>query len=122
MWRPIRKVIGLPSLLQTTSFVDRILHIHIALSAKLEAANKALAKERATRQVADQALQASQEMGSALTRDLQYARAFADVLKEELSAKSMTLDELVIQEREAQIRLYILGDEKKAHEQLLEST
>jgi hypothetical protein len=61
-------------------------------------------------------------MGSALTRDLQYARAFADVLKEELSAKSMTLDELVIQEREAQIRLYILGDEKKAHEQLLEST
>jgi hypothetical protein len=39
-------------------------------------------------------------MGSTLTRDLQFARTSADILKEELSAKSVTLDELVIQERE----------------------
>jgi hypothetical protein len=45
----------------------------------------------------------------------------ADTIKEELSAKSATLDELVIQEHEAQARLWSLSDEKKAKEQLLES-
>jgi hypothetical protein len=51
MWRPIRKVIGPPSLLQTTySFAGRILCICVALSAKLEADNKALAKEKDARQ------------------------------------------------------------------------
>jgi hypothetical protein len=85
----------------------------VALSTKLEVANKALSKERATGQVADQALRASQEMGSALTRDLQSAQAYAIMLKEELSAKSVTLDELVIQEREGQIRLQAPSDEKK---------
>jgi hypothetical protein len=38
-----------------------------------------------------------------------------------LSTKSGTLDELVIQELEAQVTLQILGDEKKAQEKLLES-
>jgi hypothetical protein len=60
MWRLIGKVRGLPSLLQTTcSFVDHILHICVALSSKLEAANKALAKEKAARQVVDQDLWSS---------------------------------------------------------------
>jgi hypothetical protein len=40
-------------------FDDRILYICAALSAKLEAANKALAKERAVQQVVDHTLQAS---------------------------------------------------------------
>jgi hypothetical protein len=67
----------------------------------LEVAEKALAKERVARQVADQALQASQETGAALTRDLQSICASADAIKEELSAKLPTLDELVIWEHEA---------------------
>jgi hypothetical protein len=55
--------------------------------------------------VANEALQASQEAGSALTRDLQYVWASADVLQDELFAKLATLDELVIQEREVQTKL-----------------
>jgi hypothetical protein len=39
-----------------------------------------------------------------------------------LSSKSRALDELVVWEREAQIRLQTLGDEKKTQEQLLDST
>jgi hypothetical protein len=57
MWRSIKKVIGPPSLLQTTcSFADHILRICVAFFAKLEAANKALAKEKVARQAVDQAL------------------------------------------------------------------
>jgi hypothetical protein len=71
MCRPIGKVIGPPSLLHTTySFANHVLHLYVALAAKLEVANKALAEERVDRQVVGQALWASQEMGSALTRDL----------------------------------------------------
>jgi hypothetical protein len=52
MWRPIGKVIGPPSLLHTThAFADHICHTCVALTAKLEAANKALAEERSARQV-----------------------------------------------------------------------
>jgi hypothetical protein len=39
-----------------------------------------------------------------------------------LSYKSATLDELVVREREIQIRLHALGDEKKTQQQLWEST
>jgi hypothetical protein len=60
-------------------------------------------------------------MGFSLTRDQQSAWASVDIIKEELSIESGTLDELVIQELEAQVRLQILGDEKKAQEKLLES-
>jgi DNA repair protein RadC len=60
-------------------------------------------------------------MGLSLTRDQQSAWASVDIIKEELSTESGTLDELVIQELEAQVRLQILGDEKKAQEKLLES-
>jgi hypothetical protein len=92
------------------------------LSAKPEVANKVLVTEKAARQVADQALWASQGTSTALTQDLQSAQASAHILKEELSAKSATLVELVIREQEAQVRLQILDDEKKAQDQLLEST
>jgi hypothetical protein len=77
--------------------------------------------------VADQALRASQESNSALTRDLQVVWASTDTLKEELEAarastivarhelfsKSAAFDELVAQEREAQNKLQTLGNEKK---------
>jgi septal ring factor EnvC (AmiA/AmiB activator) len=120
---PIRKVIGPPSLLHAICpFADFILQICVALTAKVEAAEKALAEEKAAHQVVDQALQTSQEAGSTLTRDLQFARASTNALKEEFSAKSTTLDELVIRESEAQTKLQTLGEEKKTQEQLLEST
>jgi hypothetical protein len=49
-----------PSILHVAcTFADFILHIYVALTAKLEAANKALAEERASQQVTDQALRAS---------------------------------------------------------------
>jgi hypothetical protein len=91
---------------------DFILLMCVALTAKLEAANKAFAEEKASRQVVDQA---SQESRYALNRDLQSVWASADILKEELeaahasattareelSSKSAALDDLVDQEREA---------------------
>jgi hypothetical protein len=41
MWKPIRKVIGPPSLLHTThAFADHILYICAALTAKPEAATR----------------------------------------------------------------------------------
>jgi hypothetical protein len=49
------------------SFTDFILHICVALTANLEAANKALVEERASQQVAEQALRAAQESPSTLT-------------------------------------------------------
>jgi hypothetical protein len=90
-------------------------YLHVALTAKLEVANKKLAEEKTSQQVANQALWATQESNFALTRDLQTVRASTNTLKEELevtrafttttrqelSSKSMTLDELVVQEREA---------------------
>jgi hypothetical protein len=87
----------------------------VALTAKLEAANKAFAEEKASRQVVDQAPRASQESHYALNRDLQFVWASTDILKEELeaarasattareelSSKSAALDDLVDREREA---------------------
>jgi hypothetical protein len=45
-------------------------YLCVALTAKLEVANKALVEEKASRQIVDQALQVVQESNSALTRDL----------------------------------------------------
>jgi hypothetical protein len=66
------------------SFADFILHICLATFANLEAANKVLGEERASRQLAKQALQVAQESSSALTQDFQSVRASTDTLKEEL--------------------------------------
>jgi hypothetical protein len=68
------------------SFIDFIVLIYVALIANLEAANKVLDEEKASWQVVDQALQASQESNSALNRDLQFVRVSTDTLKEELEA------------------------------------
>jgi hypothetical protein len=106
------------------------------LTAKLEVAKKALAEERAARQIVDQSLaeervaqlitdqslQASQEANVALTQDLQSTQAFVIATREKLSSKSTALDESVIRECKAQIKLQTLEDEKKAKEQLMEST
>jgi hypothetical protein len=86
--RLIGKVTGPTSLLQDAhSFVDFFIFVYVALTAKLEAAEKALADERAARLIADQSLvnervtrhavdqslQASQEANAALNWDLQSA-------------------------------------------------
>jgi hypothetical protein len=118
------------------SFADFILHICVALSANLEATKKALAEERASQQIAEHVFQADQESSFTLIRDLQSVRASTDTLKEELeaarasataakqelSSKSAALDELVVRDSEAHIRLQTLGNEKKIKEHLLEST
>jgi septal ring factor EnvC (AmiA/AmiB activator) len=119
--RSRRQSVLLSLLHASCSFVDFIHLTCITLTTKLETVEKALAEERVARQVVDQALQASQETGDALTQDLQSAQASITATREKLSSKSVALNELVVQEREAQIKLQILGDEKKAQEQLLES-
>jgi hypothetical protein len=63
--------------------------------------------------MADQALRASQEASFALTRDLQSAQPFVIATREKLCSKSAALDELVIREHKALIKLQILGDENK---------
>jgi Skp family chaperone for outer membrane proteins len=57
-----------------------------------------------------------------MNQDLQSAQTFVTITREKLSSKSIALDESVKQEHEAQIKLQTLVDEKKAKEQLLEST
>jgi hypothetical protein len=62
-------------------------------------------RERAARQVADQTLQASQETNAPVNWDLQSAQASITGTREKLSSKAATLDEMVIRERETQIKL-----------------
>jgi hypothetical protein len=83
-------------------------HLCIALTVKLEATNKALSEEKASRQIADQELWAVQESNFALTPDLQVVWTSTATLKEdleavrvsstttnqELSSKSAAFDEL----------------------------
>jgi hypothetical protein len=77
---------------------------------------------RVTRQAANQSLQASQEANATLNWDLQSGQASVIATREKLSSKYAALNEVVIWECEAQIKLQTLTDEKKAKEQLLEST
>jgi hypothetical protein len=73
----IAKVTNLTSLIPYATFTlyNMFSYLCVALTEKLEAASKALTKERTSQQVADQALWASQESNSTLTRDLQVVRA-----------------------------------------------
>jgi hypothetical protein len=82
------------------------------------ATDQSLAEEKAAWQIVDQALRSSQETAASLTQDLQSAQASIIVTMEKLSFKPSALDHTVIREREAQINF---REEKKAHEQLLES-
>jgi hypothetical protein len=107
MKRLIEKVTSPPSPLQAAhSFTDFFAFVYVALTAKLEAVEKALANERAarlitdqsladvraTRQAVDQSLQASQEANAALNRDLRSTQAFIIATREKLSSKSAALD------------------------------
>jgi hypothetical protein len=120
MRRLIKKVTNPLSLLQDIcSFADFLILVLVALVARLEAAEKALSKERATqlvadqslaeekaaRQIADQALRSSQEANAALNQDLQLVQASVTSTMEKLSSKSSALDLAVIWEREAQRKL-----------------
>jgi hypothetical protein len=67
-------------------------------------------------------LQSIRASTNKLKEELEAARASTTATRQELSSKSMTFDELVDREHEAQIRLQTLSDEKKVQEQLLEST
>jgi exonuclease VII large subunit len=116
-------------------FADILILVFWALTARLEAAEKALSEERAaqlaaaqslaeekpTWQITDQSSRSYQEANAALNWDLQSAQASITVTMEKLSSKSSALDLAVIWEREAQINLQRLGEEKKAKEQLLKS-
>jgi hypothetical protein len=97
MWSSIGKVIGSPSLHHTTyTSADLVPHICVAPTTKLEAANMALAEESA-----------------ALTWDVQSIWASADILKEELTTMLVALDELVVWECEAEIKLQNLYHTQK---------
>jgi hypothetical protein len=57
IWRLNKKVTSPPSLLQDTcSLADFFIFVYVALTAKLEAAKKALADEKTARQLADRSL------------------------------------------------------------------
>jgi uncharacterized protein YoxC len=89
MRRLIGKVIDPPSPLHATcSSTDFILLTRIAFTTKLDAAEKELVEERAAQQV------------TTLTRDMQFVHASVDAIKEELSTKSATLDEVVMREHD----------------------
>jgi hypothetical protein len=108
----------------------------VTLTAQLEAAEKALSKEKdarlaanrflaeekAARQIANQHRWAFEEATVALTYDLLSAQASITATMEKLAAKSSALDITVIQEREVELKLQTYEEKRKAQEQLLEST
>jgi hypothetical protein len=57
-----------------------------------------------------------------LTEELEAARTSAPTANQELSSKSTVLEESTIEELDAQDKLHALGEEKRLHKQLLEST
>jgi predicted RNA-binding protein YlxR (DUF448 family) len=133
MWRLIEKVTNPLSLLQDIcSFVDFLILVLVTLAARLEADEKVMSEERAAwlainqslaekkvaRQIADRSARSYQEANTALNQDLQSVQAFVTATMEKLSSKSSALDLAVIWEREVQINLQKLDEEKKAQEHL----
>jgi hypothetical protein len=108
----------------------------VALTARLEVAEKALSEEKAARlaayrslaeakaarQLGDQAHQASEEAKAALEHDLLFAQTSIIATAEKLVAKSFALDFVMIREREAELKLQNFEQKRKAQEQLLELT
>jgi hypothetical protein len=68
-------------------------------------ANQSLAEERATWQIADQPLRASQEANFALNKDLLSTQASLTATQEKFSTKSSALDCIIIKECKAHIKL-----------------
>jgi flagellar biosynthesis/type III secretory pathway protein FliH len=95
-----------------------------------EAANKALAKEKSSQQVAYQELRPTHESNAALTRDMQVVQALTATLIEDLKvawafttvANQEISSNLAVLKRDAQDKLEALGEEKRLQEQVLEST
>jgi hypothetical protein len=91
----------------------------VVLTARLEAAEKALSEEKAARlaadrslaeekvaqQIADQSRWSSEEAKAALMQGLLSAQASVTTITKKLAAKSSALDFTVIQECEAEIKL-----------------
>jgi hypothetical protein len=136
MWWLIGKVTNPLSLLQDIcSFADFLILVLIALADRLEVAEKALSEERAAqlatnqsldeekaaRKIVDRSSRSYQVANASLNQDLQSVQAFIAATMEKLSSKSSAFDLTVIQEREPQINLQKLDEEKKAQEQLLKS-
>jgi hypothetical protein len=128
MQRPIEKVTDLSSRLQASDFFANFIFFLIALTAELEAAKKALSKEKtarlavehslaeekATRRSADQSLCVSEEAKDALNQDLLSMQASLTATEEKLSSKSSAFDHAVIRLCEAQIKLEATEEKRKA--------
>jgi hypothetical protein len=135
--RPIKKVTDPPSLLQASSFFANFtISTLVALTAQLEAAEKALSEEKATRSAANrslaeakadrlivnQALRASEEAKVALAQDLHSAQASLTATTEKLISESSALDFAVIGKRKTEIKLQASEEKREAQEELLAST
>jgi hypothetical protein len=108
----------------------------VVLTARLEAAEKALSEEKAARlaadrslaeekvaqQIADQSRWSSEEAKAALMQGLLSAQASVTTIAKKLAATSSALDFTVIQECEAEIKLQTSKEKRIAQDQLLEST
>jgi hypothetical protein len=129
------KVTSPPLLQDICSFANFFIPVLVALTARLEPAEKALlkegvarlvanqslAEEKAAWQIADQSLWVTQEASAALNWDLQLAKASIITTKERLSSKLAALDGMVIREREAQIKLETIDEERKVQKHQLVS-
>jgi hypothetical protein len=126
-----RKVTNPLSLLQDIcSLADFLILLLVALAVHLEAAEKVmseerasrlatnqyLAEEKAARQLADRSAWSYQKANATLNQDLQSAQASVTATMEKLSSKSSALDFVVIPEREVQLNLQKVDEEKKAQE------
>jgi chromosome segregation ATPase len=96
--------------------------LYVGLATRLEAANKALAKEKKARQAGDQELQTAQESNAALNQELRAAQDFVAIANQELSSKVAAIDELFLREEAAHDTLHSIGEEKRLLEQELRST
>jgi hypothetical protein len=63
------------------------------------AADRALAEEKATRQIAEQSLLSSNEANTLLARELDFTWVSLTTTTDKLSSKSSALDRVVIQEQ-----------------------
>jgi hypothetical protein len=126
-----RKVTNPLSLLQDIcSLADFLILLLVALAVHLEAPEKVLSEERASRlatnqylaeekaarQLADRSAWSYQKANATLNQDLQSAQASVTATMEKLSSKSLALDFVVIPEREVQLNLQKVDEEKKAQE------
>jgi hypothetical protein len=102
---------------------------HVALIARLAAAEKVLWEEKATRsiaeatrQITEHSLLASEEANIALTQDLQSVQASLTATIEKLTPKSSALDFAGIQEHQMEIKLKAAEEKMETKGQLPDSS